>query len=90
MNFHPFVSAILIALLAVLIYGCCADCAQGNKYIRVCRMDSSKEDCFEFRDAHFSQTKTMIKIRDEDGNKYSFNKSGWSILVMDKKERKSR
>ena len=53
-------------------------------------MDASKEDCFEFRDAHFSQTKTMIKIRDEDGNKYSFNKSGWSILVMDKKERKSR
>jgi hypothetical protein len=83
------VSALLIAA-AALVFGCCVDCAQSNKYVKVCRMDASKEDCFEFRDAHISQTKTMIKIRDEDGNKYSFNKSGWSILVMDEKERKSR
>lgn len=89
MNFHPFVSALLIAAVALNI-GCCAECSQGNKYVRVCRMDSAKEDCFEFRDAHFSQGKTMVQIKDEDGNKYSFNKSGWSILVMDKEERKRR
>lgn len=89
MNFHPFVSGLIVAAVA-LIVGCCAECNQGNKYVRVCRMDASKEDCFEFRDAHFSQTKTMIKIKDEDGNKYTFNKSGWSILVLDKKERNRR
>jgi hypothetical protein len=89
MNFHPFVSALIIAA-AALIFGCCPDCARDNKYVKVCRMDASKEDCLEFRDAHFSQTNTMIVIKDEDGNKYSFNKSGWSILVMDKEERKRR
>ena len=89
MNLHPFVAGLLVAAVALFI-GCCADCAQGNKYVKVCRMDSAKEDCFEFRDAHFSQGKTMVQIKDEDGNKYSFNKSGWSILVMDKKERKRK
>jgi hypothetical protein len=88
MNFHPFVSALIIAA-AALLFGCCADCAQGNKYVKVCRMDASKEDCFEFRDVHFSQGKTMVVIKDGQ-NKYSFNKSGWSILVMDKEERKRR
>jgi len=89
MNFHPFVSALIVGAV-MLFFGCCAECNHGNKYIRVCRIDSSKEDCYEFRDAHFSQGKTMILIKDRDGNKYSFNKSGWSILVMDRKERKSR
>lgn len=89
MNFHPFVSGLLIAA-AALLFVCCADCAQSNKYVRVCRMDASKEDCFEFRDVHFTQGRTMILIKDKDGNKYSFNKSGWSILVLDKKEGKRR
>ena len=89
MNFHPFVSALIIAVVA-LIVGCCAECNQRNKYVKVCRIDSSKEDCLEFRSARFTHGKTMVQIRDEDGNEYSFNKAGWSILVMDKKERKRK
>ena len=89
MNFHPFVSAIIVTA-AALIFGCCAECSQGNKYVRVCRMYASREDCYEFRNAHFYRGKTMVLIKDEEGNKYTFNKSGWSILVMDEKERKSR
>jgi hypothetical protein len=38
---------------------------------------------------HVIQGKTMITIKD-DRNKYSFNKSGWSILVMDQGERNRR
>lgn len=88
MNFHPFVSALIVAA-AALLFGCCADCAHGNKYVKVCRIDASKEDCFEFRDVHFSQGKTMVVIKDGQNN-YTFNKSGWSILVMDKEEGKRR
>lgn len=90
MNFHPFVSG-LIVVAAALIFGCsCADCTMGNKYVKVCRIDSSKEDCYEFRDVHIIQGNTMVTIKDEEGNEYSFNKAGWSIVVMDKKERKRR
>jgi len=89
MNFHPFVSGLIIAA-AALIFGCsCADCSMGNKYVKVCRMDSGSQDCYEFKDVHVIQGKTMITIQDGH-NKYSFNKSGWSILVMDKGERNRR
>lgn len=88
MNFHPFVSALIIAV-AVLIFGCCADCARDNKYVKVCRINASNQDCYEFRNAHFSQWNSMVMIKDGH-NKYTFNKSGWSILVMDEEERKSR
>lgn len=90
MNFHPFMSALIIAV-AVLIFGCCADCARDkdNKYVKVCRINASNQDCYEFRNAHFSQWNSMVTIQDGH-NKFSFNKSGWSILVMDKEERKRR
>lgn len=90
MNFHPFVSALIVVAVTLLILGCCSECDQRNRYVKVCRIDSSKEDCFEFRSARFTHGNTMVLIKDEDGTEYSFNKAGWSIVVMDKKERKRK
>lgn len=89
MNLHPFVSACIVAA-AMCIFVCCADFSHGNKYVRVCRIDPSKEECYEFRDARFIHGNKMLWIRDQDGNEYSFNKYGWSILIIEKKDRKSR
>ena len=84
---------LLAASISALVAGCCGEGPatskhSGKKYypVKVCSIgDVTGESCVEYAAEDYCYCeKNILSITTLDGQRYSFNTAGWSIIITKK------